>query len=32
MLDIQQLRNDLDTVVAKLKSRKFEFDVVGFTA
>ena len=32
MLDIQQLRNDLDTVVAKLKSRKFEFDVAGFTA
>jgi seryl-tRNA synthetase len=32
MLDIQQLRNDLDTVVAKLKSRKFDFDVAGFTA
>jgi seryl-tRNA synthetase len=32
MLDIQQLRNDLDTVVAKLKSRKFDFDVPGFTA
>ena len=32
MLDIQQLRNDLDTVVAKLASRKFEFDVEGFTA
>ena len=32
MLDIQQLRNDLDAVVAKLKSRKFEFDVAGFTA
>ena len=32
MLDIQQLRNDLDTVVTKLKSRKFDFDVAGFTA
>ena len=32
MLDIQQLRNDLDTVVAKLASRKFAFDVAGFTA
>lgn len=32
MLDIQQLRNDLDTVVAKLKTRKFEFDVARFTA
>ena len=32
MLDIQQLRNDLDTVVAKLASRKFGFDVAGFTA
>ncbi len=32
MLDIQQLRNDLDTVVAKLKSRKFDFDIAGFTA
>ncbi len=32
MLDIQQLRNDLDTVVAKLASRKFVFDTAGFTA
>ena len=32
MLDIQQLRNDLDTVVTKLKNRKFDFDVAGFTA
>lgn len=30
MLDIQQLRNDLDAVVAKLASRKFEFDKTAF--
>lgn len=30
MLDIQQLRNDLDTVVARLKARKFEFPVEEF--
>ncbi len=32
MLDIQLLRNDLDTVAAKLASRKFELDTVKFTA
>ncbi len=32
MLDIQTLRNDLETVVAQLKSRKFEFDTAKFTA
>jgi seryl-tRNA synthetase len=32
MLDIQALRNDLDNVVAKLKSRKFDFDTTKFTA
>jgi seryl-tRNA synthetase len=32
MLDIQALRNDLDSVVAKLKSRKFDFDTAKFTA
>jgi seryl-tRNA synthetase len=32
MLDIQQLRNDLDNVVAKLASRKFVFDTATFTA
>jgi seryl-tRNA synthetase len=32
MLDIQALRNDLDSVVAKLKSRKFDFDTARFTA
>ncbi len=32
MLEIQQLRNDLDTVVAKLASRKFVFDTATFTA
>jgi seryl-tRNA synthetase len=32
MLDIQQLRNDLDTVVAKLASRKFVFDTAEFIA
>ncbi|MEO8419513.1 MAG: serine--tRNA ligase [Methylophilaceae bacterium] len=32
MLDIQQLRNDLDNVVAKLASRGFEFDGAAFTA
>ncbi|HSR02713.1 MAG TPA: serine--tRNA ligase [Methylophilaceae bacterium] len=32
MLDIQALRNDLDSVAAQLKSRKFDFDTVKFTA
>ena len=32
MLEIQQLRNDLDNVVAKLASRKFVFDTAAFTA
>jgi seryl-tRNA synthetase len=32
MLDIQLLRNDLDSVVKQLKSRKFEFDTTTFTA
>ena len=32
MLDIQALRNELDSVVAKLKSRHFDFDAVKFTA
>jgi seryl-tRNA synthetase len=32
MLDIQALRNDIDNVVAKLKSRKFDFDTTKFTA
>jgi len=32
MLDIQQLRNDLDNAVAKLASRGFEFDGAAFTA
>ncbi|MFV1921560.1 MAG: serine--tRNA ligase [Methylotenera sp.] len=32
MLDIQALRNDLDTVVTQLKSRKFDFDTTKFTA
>jgi seryl-tRNA synthetase len=32
MLDIQQLRNDLDGVVSQLKKRGFEFDAAGFTA
>ncbi len=32
MLDIQLLRNDLDSVVNQLKSRKFEFDTMTFTA
>lgn len=32
MLDIQALRNDLDHVVAQLKSRKFDFDTATFTA
>lgn len=32
MLDIQALRNDLDSVVTQLKSRKFEFDTAKFTA
>jgi seryl-tRNA synthetase len=32
MLDIQALRSNLDSVVAKLKGRKFDFDTVKFTA
>ncbi|MFA6040797.1 MAG: serine--tRNA ligase, partial [Methylophilus sp.] len=32
MLDIQALRNDLESVVAKLKSRKFDFDTAKFIA
>ncbi len=32
MLDIQQLRNDLDSVVAKLASRGYVFDSAAFTA
>jgi seryl-tRNA synthetase len=32
MLDIQALRNDLDHVVAQLKSRRFDFDTAAFTA
>ena len=32
MLEIQQLRNDLDNVVAKLAARKFVFDTATFTA
>lgn len=31
MLDIQTLRTDLDSVVAKLESRKFDFDAAQFT-
>jgi seryl-tRNA synthetase len=31
MLDIQTLRNNLDAVVAQLKSRKFDFDTAKFT-
>lgn len=32
MLDIQQLRNDLDGVISQLKKRGFEFDSASFTA
>jgi seryl-tRNA synthetase len=32
MLDIQQLRKDLDTVVARLATRGFQFDADGFKA
>lgn len=32
MLDIQSLRNDLDTVVAALKKRHFDFDAAQFSA
>ncbi len=32
MLDIQQLRNDLDNVVARLAARKFAFPAAEFTA
>jgi len=32
MLDIQRLRNDLDTVVSALKKRHFDFDAAQFTA
>jgi len=31
MLDIQQLRTDLETVVASLARRGFAFDTLGFT-
>ncbi|MFM2434258.1 MAG: hypothetical protein RL063_237 [Pseudomonadota bacterium] len=31
MLDIQALRNDLDAVVAQLKSRGFDFDATSFS-
>jgi seryl-tRNA synthetase len=31
MLDIQQLRNDLDGIVARLKARGFVFDAASFT-
>ena len=31
MLDIQMLRNDLDAVVAQLKSRGFDFDAISFS-
>lgn len=32
MLDIQQLRNDLDSVTARLKARKFDFPADAFKA
>ena len=32
MLDIQRLRNDLDTVVAALKKRNFDFDADQYSA
>jgi seryl-tRNA synthetase len=32
MIDIQLLRKDIDTVAARLASRKFQLDVAGFTA
>lgn len=32
MLDIQRLRNDLDTVVTALKKRNFDFDAAQFSA
>ncbi|HSG93238.1 MAG TPA: serine--tRNA ligase, partial [Methylotenera sp.] len=32
MLDIQALRNDLDSVVAQLQKRGFAFDAAKFTA
>jgi seryl-tRNA synthetase len=32
MLDIQDLRKDLETIVTQLKSRKFDFDTAKFTA
>ncbi len=32
MLDIQALRNDLDSILAQLKKRKFDFDSVKFSA
>jgi len=32
MVEIQQLRNDLDNVVARLAARKFVFDTATFTA
>jgi len=32
MIDIQQLRKDIDNVAARLASRKFQLDVAGFNA
>ena len=32
MIDIQLLRKDIDTVAAKLATRKFQLDVAGFNA
>jgi seryl-tRNA synthetase len=32
MIDIQLLRKDIDTVAARLASRKFQLDVAGFSA
>ncbi|WP_338758899.1 serine--tRNA ligase [Massilia sp. METH4] len=32
MIDIQLLRKDIDTVAARLATRKFQLDVAGFTA
>ena len=31
MLDIQELRKDLDAVIARLKAREFDFDAVNFS-
>ena len=32
MIDIQLLRKDIDTVAARLATRKFQLDVAGFNA